>query len=215
MGSYIEVNTILSLTHEQGFPKELDYEKHKEKPYTIEAYTDRIFEFNGKEGIRIYPVPPVWTYLVELVDDKWLFWGQVEIIETTTNSKTNTTGGKFKLIKLFSPEEMKLAEQIILSPSKEWDKRRFFATVHEAAATLGKLEYSNETELKMKYTNWKGETTIRTIKPIKVWFGTTEFHKGKHWFLKAIDIEKQAERDYAMDDILKIYPVDNSSDKVL
>jgi len=29
MGSYIETNDTLQITREQGFPKELNYEKHK------------------------------------------------------------------------------------------------------------------------------------------------------------------------------------------
>lgn len=31
MGSYIEINDTLQITREQGFPKELDWRKHKKK----------------------------------------------------------------------------------------------------------------------------------------------------------------------------------------
>lgn len=55
--------------------------------------------------------------------------------------------------------------------------------------------------VKIIYTNWRGETTERIIEPIKVWFGSTEWHKEKQWLLRALDIEKKAERDFALKDI--------------
>lgn len=69
-------------------------------------------------------------------------------------------------------------------------------------------KFSTHDTIKFKYVNWQGETGIRTVKPIKLWFGTTEFHPDNHWFLKAFDIDKDAERDYAIEDIVKIYPVE-------
>lgn len=42
MGSYIETNDTLQITREQGFPKELDYEKHKLNPYKAEDFKDII-----------------------------------------------------------------------------------------------------------------------------------------------------------------------------
>ena len=44
MGSYIETNDTLQITREQGFPNELNYEKHKLNPYKAEDFKDRIFE---------------------------------------------------------------------------------------------------------------------------------------------------------------------------
>ena len=54
MGSYIETNDTLQITREQGFPNELNYEKHKLNPYKAEDFKDRIFEFKDKPNIRIY-----------------------------------------------------------------------------------------------------------------------------------------------------------------
>lgn len=59
----------------------------------------------------------------------------------------------------------------------------------------------NETTVTITYTNWRGETNSRTIIPIKLWFGSTEWHKEKQWLLKATDVEKSAERDFAVKDI--------------
>lgn len=51
------------------------------------------------------------------------------------------------------------------------------------------------------YTNWKGETAVRKILPVKLWYGHTEYHKEDQWLLNAIDQEKQAPRDFALKDI--------------
>jgi predicted DNA-binding transcriptional regulator YafY len=51
------------------------------------------------------------------------------------------------------------------------------------------------------YTNHEGERRERKIKPVRIWFGETEFHKGRQWFLHAYDHEKREYRDFAMKDI--------------
>lgn len=51
------------------------------------------------------------------------------------------------------------------------------------------------------YTNWKGVTASRTIRPITLWFGATEYHPEEQWLLKALDVEKGEERDFAFKDI--------------
>lgn len=60
--------------------------------------------------------------------------------------------------------------------------------------------------LTFEYINWEGIKAIRHVKPIKIWFGETKFHKGKQWFLKALDLDKNKERDFAAKDILKFLP---------
>ncbi|MBL8159500.1 hypothetical protein JNJ66_03520 [Candidatus Saccharibacteria bacterium] len=50
-------------------------------------------------------------------------------------------------------------------------------------------------------TNYRGDTAWRTIIPQSIWFGGTEWHPEKQWLLKAYDVEKDAERDFAMKDI--------------
>lgn len=58
-----------------------------------------------------------------------------------------------------------------------------------------------EETVQITYTNWKGETAQRTIKPIELWYGATEYHPEKQWLLRALDIEKDDERNFAMKDI--------------
>lgn len=53
------------------------------------------------------------------------------------------------------------------------------------------------------YINWKGERGTRRVKPINIWYGKTEYHKKKQWFLKALDLDKNEERDFALKDVIK------------
>lgn len=51
------------------------------------------------------------------------------------------------------------------------------------------------------YTNWKGETGIRNVIPLRMHWGTTEFHRDPQWLLFAWDKDKDADRTFAVKDI--------------
>ena len=51
------------------------------------------------------------------------------------------------------------------------------------------------------YTNWKGERSLRTIEPMFLVFEENEYHKPAQWLLLATDLEKNAQRSFAMKDI--------------
>ncbi len=53
-------------------------------------------------------------------------------------------------------------------------------------------------QIKIKYTNYKNETNDRNIEPIEVWFGSNKWHTEKQWFLKAVDLDKGEQRDFAL-----------------
>ncbi len=55
--------------------------------------------------------------------------------------------------------------------------------------------------LRILYTNYKGETAVRTILPKELKFGSTEYHPEEQWLLVAFDLEKNAERTFAVKDI--------------
>jgi predicted DNA-binding transcriptional regulator YafY len=55
--------------------------------------------------------------------------------------------------------------------------------------------------IKICYTNYRGETAIREIVPKSIYFGSTEWHPEPQWLLTAFDVEKKADRDFAMKDI--------------
>jgi hypothetical protein len=120
MGSMIELNDTLQITKEQGFPEELDYERHKKKPLKAEDFKDKVFEFRNKPKIRNYQLPPVRNFLVENIDGKWLYWGLVHVLEVTHDTMKNTTSGKYKIIYIYTPEEMKYAHRLI-DRNKETD----------------------------------------------------------------------------------------------
>lgn len=56
-------------------------------------------------------------------------------------------------------------------------------------------------EVEILYTNWKGETRVRKIIPIRIEFTKNEWHKEMQWILVAKDIEKNEERNFAIKDI--------------
>ncbi|MDA3839800.1 MAG: hypothetical protein PF572_01805 [Patescibacteria group bacterium] len=52
---------------------------------------------------------PVRNFLAHNIDGKWLYWGLAHVIEVTHDNLAKTTSGKFKLIQIFTPDEMKNA----------------------------------------------------------------------------------------------------------
>lgn len=113
MGSFIETNDTLQITKEQGFPQELDLEKHKIRPFLAEDFESKIFEFRNKSNIRLYHAPPVRNFLVENKNGKWIYWGLVHILEVNHDYVKKTTSGKYIIIYINSPEEMKQAHNLI------------------------------------------------------------------------------------------------------
>lgn len=113
MGSFIETNDTLQINKEQGFPNELILENHLKHPYKASQFPDRIFEFRAKPSIRVYHAPPVRNFLVENKNGKWVYWGLVHIIEETHNLLAKTTSGKFRIVYINTPEEMKKAHELI------------------------------------------------------------------------------------------------------
>lgn len=120
MGSFIEINDTLQITTDQGFPAELDLEKHIQKNFTAEDFSNKEFSFNGKKGIRIFHIPPVRVFLVHNIEGKWLYWGLINITELSLDYKNQTTSGKYKIIKIFTPEEMKAAQATIHPDKTSW-----------------------------------------------------------------------------------------------
>jgi len=56
-------------------------------------------------------------------------------------------------------------------------------------------------QVKIQFTNYRNETTVRTIIPKEIKYGKTEYHPEEQWLLVAWDCEKQAERTFAMKDV--------------
>lgn len=60
-------------------------------------------------------------------------------------------------------------------------------------------------EIKILYTNWRGETSVRNIVPKEIIFSNNEWHKEEQWLLIALDIDKNADRTFACKDIKAWY----------
>ena len=56
-------------------------------------------------------------------------------------------------------------------------------------------------EVKILYTNWRGETAVRRILPKEIIYSSNEWHKEEQWLLVAFDVDKQADRTFALKDI--------------
>ena len=52
----------------------------------------------------------------------------------------------------------------------------------------------------VKYTNYRGETGVRFIQPVMLWWGSTTGHPEPQWFLTSIDKERNVSRDFALKD---------------
>ncbi|MEK7540443.1 MAG: hypothetical protein AAB558_04310 [Patescibacteria group bacterium] len=113
MGSFIELNDTLQLTPEQGFPAELSLEQHLKTPFELDQFSGKNFHFQGKSGIRIFHAPPVRNFLVENRNGKWIYWGLVHITQVVHDYVKQKTSGQFFLIYLNSPDEMKVAHDLI------------------------------------------------------------------------------------------------------
>jgi predicted DNA-binding transcriptional regulator YafY len=70
-------------------------------------------------------------------------------------------------------------------------------TVTEAA-----VELKDGKPISFTYKNWRGESSRRTALPLRIWYGSSEWHPENQWFLRAHDMEKGEERDFALADIV-------------
>ena len=48
------------------------------------------------------------------------------------------------------------------------------------------------------YQNHQGEIAWRHVIPLTMWYGSTQWHPEPQWLLKARDLDRDAERDFAV-----------------
>lgn len=56
-------------------------------------------------------------------------------------------------------------------------------------------------DITFTYTNHRGETSVRLVRPALIYFGSTEYHTEPQWLMYALDLNKNADRVFAMKDI--------------
>jgi predicted DNA-binding transcriptional regulator YafY len=99
-----------------------------------------------------------------------------------------------------TPEEQSFARSVLVDHADEL-KSAITDLQPAPAADTGQA-------VKLTYTNWRGETSGRTIVPLSIWYGSTDWHPEPQWLIKAIDMEKGAERDFALKDFGHPAPLD-------
>ena len=60
---------------------------------------------------------------------------------------------------------------------------------------------ANKQLVQILYTNYRGETAVRNIFPLKIWYGLTDWHPEPQWLLDAKDCEKKVKRSLALKDV--------------
>ena len=65
------------------------------------------------------------------------------------------------------------------------------------------LTYPYDIPIKVKYKNWRGEIGIRTIIPLFIHYGHTKYHSTDQWLIDVWDEDKNAQRTYALMDIIE------------
>ncbi len=62
-------------------------------------------------------------------------------------------------------------------------------------------ELASSRAVYIHYTNWRGETAWRHILPLEIRWRYTDWHPQAQYLLRARDLDRKAERDFAMKDI--------------
>lgn len=57
-------------------------------------------------------------------------------------------------------------------------------------------------DLEFVYHNWRGEVSARRVRPLRIEFAATDWHPEQQWLLIAYDVEKGAERSFAIKDMI-------------
>ena len=56
-----------------------------------------------------------------------------------------------------------------------------------------------ERSVRFWYTNYRGKRSIRTIVPVTMWWGHTQWHPRRQWLMTAFDLDKRAELTFALE----------------
>lgn len=76
--------------------------------------------------------------------------------------------------------------------------------------------YSEEQVVYVLYTNWEGKTAWRRVIPFQMppQFRSTSWHPEPQWLLLVWDLDKKAERSYAIKDIHRWVPQKDFTEEI-
>ena len=59
---------------------------------------------------------------------------------------------------------------------------------------------TNARQISFFYKNYRGELSVRTVTPSRIFWGSTKYHPEPQWIMVAFDHDKFADRDFALKD---------------
>lgn len=63
------------------------------------------------------------------------------------------------------------------------------------------MHHDSKSVVVIRYTNYRGETAERRIIPMRIRFGSSEWHPEEQWLLDAFDLDRGADRSFALKDV--------------
>ena len=60
------------------------------------------------------------------------------------------------------------------------------------------MPVTSGTVIRFRYTNHRGETAQRHARFFSFGFGTTEYYQTPQWLMRALDLDRNLERTFAM-----------------
>lgn len=96
-----------------------------------------------------------------------------------------------------SPQMEYLADALLAAGYR---KAALAAAPQTAAEDQEARAIAEAAQITMTYRNWRGEVAQRTIRPVALWFGKTDWHPEPGWLLSAWDCDKGGRRDFALAD---------------
>jgi predicted DNA-binding transcriptional regulator YafY len=74
------------------------------------------------------------------------------------------------------------------------------ALQRQGEAIIAGRARSEPSLIKFHYRNWRGEERTREIRPLGIRFGTSVWHPGEQWLLRAFDAENGQIKEFALKD---------------
>jgi hypothetical protein len=62
---------------------------------------------------------------------------------------------------------------------------------------------TNTNVITIRYRNYRGEDSLRRVLPLKIWFGTSEWHPKRQWLMDAYDYNRNAYRTFALQNVIQ------------
>lgn len=82
----------------------------------------------------------------------------------------------------------------------------YFVGFHDCTGTYHSKHLTLVQPLEIRYLNYKDEQSWRKVIPLKTVYKSSEWHNDGNptWIMEAYDLDKEANRDFCMQDILQV-----------